>query len=89
MDITTIRDLLIIILYSLLTIIIIGGSVAAFIVYRKVNKTVQNTVETVQRPVRFAEKLVAYARGGTKGFGEAVNIIIGRGVNHEHQTNHR
>jgi hypothetical protein len=89
MDIATVRDLLIIILFALLIIVIIGGSIAAFIIYRRVNKTVKNTVNTVERPIRFAEKIFAYTRGGTKGFGEAVNIILGRRVDHEHQTNQR
>jgi hypothetical protein len=89
MDIANIRDLVIIILFSLLIILTIAGSIIAFILYRRVNKTVQNTVETVERPVRKVERIFAYARGGTKGFGEAINIILGRGGKNEHQANQR
>ena len=84
MEIMTVRDLLIIILFSLLIIIIIGGSIAAFIVYRKVNRTIKNITESIQRPIRFVEKIVAYARGGAKGIGEAFEIFAGRdGKKHE------
>jgi uncharacterized protein YxeA len=84
MDVAFIRDLMIIILYALLTIIIIGGSIAAFIIYRRVNKRVQETVDTVQRPVKFAQKVVAYARGGSKGLFQAFNVVVGRDGKHVH-----
>ncbi len=89
MDIEYIRDLLIIILYALLIIVIIGAAVGGFIAYRRVTAKVNETVETAKRPLRFAEKVLAYTRGGSKGFVEAVNIIIGRGSKHERQTNQR
>jgi uncharacterized protein YxeA len=96
MDAAYLRDLMIIILFALIIILIIGGSIAAFIIYRRVNQrvqtavhSVQNTVDTAQRPIRFAEKVIAYVRGGSRGFVEAINILIGREVKHEHQTSHR
>lgn len=84
MDVAFIRDLMIIILYALLTIIIIVGSIVGFIAYRRVNRRVQETVETVQRPVKFAQKVAAYARGGSKGLFQAFNVIIGRDGKHVH-----
>ncbi len=87
MDTATIRDLLIIILFSLLIIIIIASSIAGFILYRRLNKTVRNAVETIQRPIRSVQRIFAYARGGAKGVGEAFNILMGKdGTDHEHST---
>jgi hypothetical protein len=89
MDVPFIRDLLIIILYSLLTIVIIGGSIAGYIFYRRFSKRVKDTVDTVERPIRTAEKIFAYARGGGKGILEAIGIMTGRNEKHEHQQHEK
>jgi hypothetical protein len=88
MEIATIRDLLIIILFSLLIIVIIAGSIYGFIVYRRVNRAIQNAMETIRRPIRTIEKIFAYATGGAKGVGEAFSILRGKdGTKDEHTTN--
>ncbi len=87
MEIATIRDLMIIILFSLLIIMIIAGSIIGFILYRRWSKTVRNAVETVQRPIRSVQRIFAYAKGGAKGVEEAFNIMMGKdGTDHEHST---
>lgn len=90
MEIETVRDLVIIILFSLLIIIIIGGSIAAYIIYRKVDRKIKETMESIKRPIRSVERMIAYVRGGAKGVKEAFGIITGKdGTKHEQTVNRR
>jgi len=81
-DIGAIRDLLIIILYSLITIIIIGAAIGAFIAYRKA----KNAMEKFQRPFKNMQHGFAFVRGAIKGLGDSFDIFRGREVKHEDQT---
>ena len=89
MDIATTRDIVIIVLFSILTILIIGGSIAAFIIYRKVSKSIKDTKAKIMSPIIKVQRILAYVRGGAKGLSESLDILRGREVKHEHQTTSR